>query len=339
MKPQDSRAGPARAPDHGCRLSPGHSHRSGRGRTAPDPPSYSAVRAMLGILEGKGHIRSPAGRPALRLRADRSRARRHAARMLTSRGPHLLQRIDRAGGGRAARFLRRSSSPIRAGSALAPDPAGSHTRKLTMPRSDLLITALAGLRPSIGVGSRSRSPSRRLCSRASPRSPTCCCGGARRRCVTGSGALPWPPCCCCRRRSSSSPTWSVRGVRFPAATGPTSSIRRPADDPVPSAPCRRGGGERPAWFRRRKRTLRRRGSRCVRGASRGEGRPWAATLLARARARASRLGRRGDRGLAPRWWPDACGFAASLVGLVRSLARPGSGWPMKRCDCSESVAR
>jgi predicted transcriptional regulator len=23
----------------------------------PDPPSYSAVRALLGILEGKGHIR------------------------------------------------------------------------------------------------------------------------------------------------------------------------------------------------------------------------------------------------------------------------------------------
>ena len=40
----------------------------------PDPPSYSAVRAMLRILEDKGHVRHDAGRPALSLRARRWRA-------------------------------------------------------------------------------------------------------------------------------------------------------------------------------------------------------------------------------------------------------------------------
>ena len=37
----------------------------------PDPPSYSAVRALLRVLEEKGHLQARAGRPALRLPADR----------------------------------------------------------------------------------------------------------------------------------------------------------------------------------------------------------------------------------------------------------------------------
>ena len=40
----------------------------------PEPPSYSAVRAMLRILEEKGHVRHEQDGPALRLSADGRRA-------------------------------------------------------------------------------------------------------------------------------------------------------------------------------------------------------------------------------------------------------------------------
>ena len=36
----------------------------------PDPPSYSAIRALLRVLEEKGQLRARAGRPALRVPAD-----------------------------------------------------------------------------------------------------------------------------------------------------------------------------------------------------------------------------------------------------------------------------
>jgi BlaI family penicillinase repressor len=53
-------------------------------RALPDPPSYSAVRALLRILEGKGHVRHEIG--ALRYvylpTVGRERARRSALRHL-----------------------------------------------------------------------------------------------------------------------------------------------------------------------------------------------------------------------------------------------------------------
>ena len=50
----------------------------------PDPPSYSAVRALLRILEEKGHLRHEADGPRYVYRAtvDRSRARSSALRHL-----------------------------------------------------------------------------------------------------------------------------------------------------------------------------------------------------------------------------------------------------------------
>ncbi|MGH9159592.1 MAG: BlaI/MecI/CopY family transcriptional regulator, partial [Vicinamibacteraceae bacterium] len=48
----------------------------------PDPPSYSAVRALLRILEDKGHIRHETEGPryVYTPRLDRDRARRSALR-------------------------------------------------------------------------------------------------------------------------------------------------------------------------------------------------------------------------------------------------------------------
>jgi len=67
-------------------------HRRGRATAAevqaalPDPPSYSAVRALLRILEEKGHIKHRrAGASYLYLpRASRETARRSALRRVVS---------------------------------------------------------------------------------------------------------------------------------------------------------------------------------------------------------------------------------------------------------------
>ena len=61
-------------------------YRDGKGTVAevrarlPDPPSYSAVRAMLRILEEKGHVRHEQDGPRYIYlpRADRERARQSA---------------------------------------------------------------------------------------------------------------------------------------------------------------------------------------------------------------------------------------------------------------------
>jgi BlaI family penicillinase repressor len=52
----------------------------------PDPPSYSAVRALLRILEDKGHIRHETEGPryVYMPRLDRDRARRSALRHLVT---------------------------------------------------------------------------------------------------------------------------------------------------------------------------------------------------------------------------------------------------------------
>ena len=56
----------------------------------PEPPSYSAVRALLKILEGKGHLKHllEDGRYVWTPTVPRDRARRSAL---------VLERIDRAG--------------------------------------------------------------------------------------------------------------------------------------------------------------------------------------------------------------------------------------------------
>ena len=67
-------------------------HRHGRATAAevqaalPDPPSYSAVRALLRILETKGHVRhlKEGARYVYRPRASRESARRSALKRLVS---------------------------------------------------------------------------------------------------------------------------------------------------------------------------------------------------------------------------------------------------------------
>ncbi len=67
-------------------------HQRGRATAAevqaalPDPPSYSAVRALLRILEGKGHIKhlKEGARYVFQPRVSRQTARRSALKRLVS---------------------------------------------------------------------------------------------------------------------------------------------------------------------------------------------------------------------------------------------------------------
>ena len=68
----------------------------------PDPPSYSAVRAMLRVLEEKGHLRHEQQGPQVRVPADGS-PREGAAIGAEATGADVLRRLDRADRGRAAR--------------------------------------------------------------------------------------------------------------------------------------------------------------------------------------------------------------------------------------------
>ena len=72
----------------------------------PDPPSYSAVRALLRILEEKGHARHETQGHALRLLARRCRARARATR----RCPASSKRFSTARPAQAAAALVDSGS-------------------------------------------------------------------------------------------------------------------------------------------------------------------------------------------------------------------------------------
>lgn len=66
----------------------------------PDPPSYSAIRALLRVLEDKGHVRHEAEGPryVFRPRVPRERARRSALK-------HLLQTFFNDSAGEAVATL------------------------------------------------------------------------------------------------------------------------------------------------------------------------------------------------------------------------------------------
>jgi BlaI family penicillinase repressor len=72
----------------------------------PDPPSYSAVRALLRILEEKGHIRHEADGPRYVYlpRHDRDKARQSAMR-------HLVQTFFNGSTGEAIAALLGSDGP------------------------------------------------------------------------------------------------------------------------------------------------------------------------------------------------------------------------------------
>ena len=68
----------------------------------PDPPSYSAVRAMLRILEEKGHLTHTKDGPryVYQPTVAPDKARQHRT---PPRRPHVLRRLRRAGRCRVAR--------------------------------------------------------------------------------------------------------------------------------------------------------------------------------------------------------------------------------------------
>ena len=83
----------------------------------PDPPSYSAVRAMLRVLEEKGHLRHEQQGPAVRVPAD-GPARAGAAVGAQAARADLLRRLDRAG-------RRRAAGPVGHASSRTPSSTGS----------------------------------------------------------------------------------------------------------------------------------------------------------------------------------------------------------------------
>ena len=96
----------------------------------PDPPSYSAVRALLRILENKGHVRHVADgtryvyQPTLHPRSGRPPGARERDR-------DLLRRLDRKGGRGASRHLEDRALGGAARPALATHRSGPHGGTLT----------------------------------------------------------------------------------------------------------------------------------------------------------------------------------------------------------------
>ena len=111
----------------------------------PDPPSYSAVRAMLRILEDKGHVRHHAGRAALSLRADAGERQRQAVRD-AAHAADLFRRIHRTGHFRAPRRFVRAPFGRGAGSPCAPDRI-----RPAVPEHNHELRPCSTSRPSAGI--------------------------------------------------------------------------------------------------------------------------------------------------------------------------------------------
>ena len=109
----------------------------------PDPPSYSAVRAMLRILEDKGHVRHLQDGPRYLYMPTRGQRQRQAV----GDAPHaadVFRRLCGAGDlGPAGRLLR-ASVRRRARSSCPPDRSGSPERSITMSLSSVLAAVLNG---------------------------------------------------------------------------------------------------------------------------------------------------------------------------------------------------
>ena len=121
----------------------------------PDPPSYSAVRAMLRILEDKGHVRHLQDGPRYlyvpTLASDN--AKRSAMR-------HMLQTFFDGSAEQAISALLDDSSARlsgrRARSSCPPDRSGSPERSITMSLSSLLRQRRASAGHSLAAGGRRR---------------------------------------------------------------------------------------------------------------------------------------------------------------------------------------
>ena len=73
-------------------------------REVPEPPSYSAVRALLRILVDKGHLRFDQDGPRYVYSPTVSR-RKAAIGRVGATGPHVFRRVPRASRDRPARFI------------------------------------------------------------------------------------------------------------------------------------------------------------------------------------------------------------------------------------------
>jgi hypothetical protein len=89
----------------------------------PDPPSYSAVRALVGVLEEKGHLRHLEDGPRYVYTPTQSRERVRVG--AGAPGRHVLRRLEGGDGGGAARPRRARADGRRARRARREDRAGA----------------------------------------------------------------------------------------------------------------------------------------------------------------------------------------------------------------------
>ena len=115
----------------------------------PDPPSYSAVRAMLRMLEEKGHAHT--SRTARATSTGRAWGASAPAFGAATPGAHLLRRLARAGRGGAPGRQHLPALRRRARSAVPAHRPGATGRSLTMSPHDTLITDVL-LKATLGLG-------------------------------------------------------------------------------------------------------------------------------------------------------------------------------------------
>ena len=257
----------------------------------PDPPSYSAVRAMLRVLEEKGHLRHEQQGPRYVFlpTVPREQARRSA---LEAARADVLRRLDRADGRRAARPVGPQALGRRARPALPADRPGPEGGTLIMkPRSPRPAGPIAARGPrGRRRGQGDAGPRRGRRRRASP------CAGRRPRRGTSPGA------------SASAPRWRCPSCPSPCPAGPGASCRPPGIVADPARIVRgRSPAPRPARRARHRRSARR--DRLGRGATSTRTAPRIAVPTdrdARSRRRPLRRGasspRRG-RGCGRPGWP------------------------------------
>jgi predicted transcriptional regulator len=120
----------------------------------PDPPSYSAIRALLRILVEKRHLQHCEDGPRYVMHRQ-CRDRKHASAR-DAGGQHVLRRISAKGGNRIAQLVAAKVDQIRAGRVERADRRRTQARAMTM--FDLwavwsvvvkagLLVAAAGLAP------------------------------------------------------------------------------------------------------------------------------------------------------------------------------------------------
>ena len=110
----------------------------------PDPPSYSAVRALLRVLEEKGHLRHEQDGPAIRVPADGAPRQERGARPSASSSKRSSTARRPRPSPRAARRPRANLTDEEIDRLSRPDRPGPQEGTLTMePLLDLVRTSSA----------------------------------------------------------------------------------------------------------------------------------------------------------------------------------------------------